>query len=316
MPIFRNLLDNALELAGQDSGDTFETILKAAMNRSYRRCLAAAQSDEERREFTLTLESGTSQYGMPMAVRDVLNFEDAANERSLEIISASEFDNGFPGDTTAGDPRRAYLLGRYGVQKQPSAASIITLVSSNGTDTSKDVRLSGFVSGVLTAETITLSGNTPVNSTNSYTTVERVTKGATFAGNITLTDASANTLAVVPVWSESPTYLWYEFTPIPDAADTLTVRAIMRKPDLVNDYDWPEIEEDYHYLLEWGALAEVLPIVGHSQRGQVYRRDFMEDLRKLSGESGSKQARIRVFADITSYPSDALRRPRIPGVDY
>ena len=316
-----SLVSDVLNLASSGSGGDEETMSKSAINRAYRTLLNSVNADHERREFSLTTVAEISKYGMPLYVRQVLNIEDANNNRIVFEISPREFDVSYPGTSDTGDPTRAYPLGAYGVQKQRSSSGTIQASSDSAADTGgHTLRVEGYVSGNLVTETLTVNGTSTVTSSNSYDAdgIERITKhvasGYSWAGNVTITDGS-NTLSKIPVWWESPTYQWFEFYPTPDTARTYTVRAISRKHDLVNDEDWPEVDEDFHNLLVWGAAADILPHVGKSSLADRMRRDYDDGLKRFRGIHQVRPNRIRTFADVKNGP---LRRgrPQIPNVDY
>ena len=324
--IFRELIDNILDLASQDAGGDFEDMTKAALNREYRRLLNEVNQDTLRREFTLTTASGTSKYGMPLYVKEVLNIEDPDNDRRIYDISQKEFDVGYPGGADSGDPWKAYPLGRYGVQAQPATATTITAVSSSPSDTGAHLlRVTGYNSaGVLATENLIIasSGATTSGITYGIGGLERLAKrittaGTVWIGNITVATSGASpvTLAVIPVWWDSPTYLWYEFYPIPDSAITYTVRAIARKPDLVNNEDWPEFDEEFHWLLEMGAAMEVLPIIGKMSIADRFRVDYDKGVHQYRASQNQRHNRIRVFSEVNrEYTMPG--RPLIEGVDF
>lgn len=327
MATFSTLVTRVLNLASQDSGGDFQTMAKAEINRVYRRLLNIANVDEQHREFTLTTEADTSKYGMPLYVKEVLNIEDPDNDRRVYDISYREYDIDYPGTTDSGDPVRAYPYGVFGVEKQPASDGTLTLVSSSTADdgTNYKIQVTGFnTSEVLVTETVTMDGTTGVATSNSFDSslgIERITKvpasGYTFSGNITVTDDDANTLSVIPVWMDSPSYQWYEFHPIPSSAITYTVRALMRKMDLKNDQDWPEIDEDFHDLLVDGPLAILLSHVGKSESAKMHWSRFNERMEEFKGSQGRAPARVRTFSNIQNYASgrDRPHRPLISGVD-
>lgn len=323
MPSFGELVTDGLKLAGQDTDSDFEDVLKASLNRVYRYMLQAASADEQRREFTLTTTSGTAAYGMPLLVKRVLNIEDTTNSTQIFDISAREFDLSYPGSTTTGNPWKVFPIGVRGVQTHNTSASTLTLVSSSSADDGTVyVRVTGLVSNVLTTELVTLDGTTSVQTTNTYDAsgVERLVRstdtGVEVTGKITVT-AGAVTMAAIPIWWASPSYLWYEFYPIPSSALTYNVRCLMRRPDLVKDQDWPEIDQDFQGTILRGALAEVLPSVGKTSQAQMYAQRFEMDMKKYQGIHGAQPNRIRTMSDISDGISTrAIRRPQIKGVDY
>lgn len=325
MPRFRKLVDDGLDLLSQASGSDMETMLKTQINATYHQCLEAIRQDTQRREFSLTTVASTAAYGMPLYVREVLNIEDPDNNRSLYDIAARQFDTRFPGDTTSGTPLRAYPVGVVGVQRQPASTGLLTLLSSSTADSgsSYTVQVTGFASGVLVTESVQMSGTTAVTTTNTYDTtngVQRVVKtpatGYTFAGSVTVKDDDANTLAVIPTWWDSPSYLWYEFHPIPSSAITYTVRAVMRKPDLVNDNDWPELPDEYHDLLLHGPVAALLPHVGKQGAANTHSAIFSRRYAEFTRQQGRRPARVRTFANVQAQINpNRPGRPLIPNVD-
>ncbi len=318
---FNDIVSQVLDLSSQKSGGDYETMVKNAVNRAYRRVLQRVDQDNQYREFSLTSAASTSKYGMPLYVKKVLNIEDATNNKRVELISSSEYDVSYPGTSTSGPPDTCYVLGRYGTQAQPSSAGTIQVVSSNAADDGANfkLRVTGFVSSQLQTEQITLDGTTAATSSNSYDAngLERLVKeaasGSSFTGTLTISDGTTTFATIPPSWT-SPTYLWIEFHPIPSSAITYTVRAIMHKPDLINDGDWPELDEDFHNMLIWGASAEVLPVVGKSTMGDKMAQRFENGINEMSDYQQMRPNRVRVFSDVTSSPS-LPRRPLIPGVD-
>ena len=322
---FKELQTDLLNLFGGDTGGDEQTMVKAAINRVYRKLLDSVDADHERREFSLTTVQGKSKYGMPLYVKTVLNIVDAANQRRIFSISALDYDVTYPGTTEAGPPTRAYRFGVLGVQTQTAATEAITVQSSSTSDsgTNFQCRISGFnAADVLLSEKLQMNGTTPVTSTATFKAdgLERIVKlsaaGSNWTGYVTLKGAtSGTTFAVIPVWWDSPNYQWMEFHPAPSAALTYTIRAIMRKPELVDDEDWPEINEDFHNLIVWGAAAEVLPLVGKTSISDRYRRDFENGISRFASGQQVEPNRVRVFADVTTHIQQSSR-PLISGVDF
>jgi len=324
---FNELQVDLLNLFGGDTSGDESTMAKAAINRVYRRLLDAVDADHERREFSLTTSASTSKYGLPLYVKTVLNVDDGTNDRRIFSISALDYDTSYPGTAETGTPTRIYNFGTLGVQTQISTAEQVKIESSSTSDTGTNfnVRVTGYnASDVLVSETIQLNGTTAAQATSPITFkadgLERVVKlaasGASWSGYLTLKgNTSGTTFATIPVWWDSPDYQWIEFHPIPDAALTYTIRAIMRKPELVDDEDWPEIDENFHNLLVWGAAAEMLPLVGKTSLADRLRRDFENGLVRFSSGQQVEPNRIRVFADVSTQIQQPAR-PLIKGIDF
>lgn len=132
--------------------------------------------------------------------------------------------------------------------RQPSTISI---ASSSSSDTSIQVTVFGVVSGYPDFETISTNasnGTTPVNTTKTFQSVERIVKGSTSAGRITATANSGNDiLAVIPV-GDTTTGIQYkkiQIWPLPTTAFPINVQYYKDPYKLVNDNDVHELGEEF-----------------------------------------------------------------------
>lgn len=324
---YREVQDAILFYAGQTTGGNIETLVKVTCNGVYRRILDVGEVEHEQREFSITSVADFSQMGMPLYVRKVLNIDDATDKQFIFETTARKYDRTYPGTTETGTPKFSYPLGTRGVEKFPSADGVVSVQSDNALDTGANfkVRVTGFnAAGVLVSEQITMNGTTLVNSTNTFDStlgVERVTKepasGMTFTGNVTVKDAAANTLSIIPFWWLSPDYHWIEFHPGPSAARTYTVRCEMRKPPLINDGDWPEFDADFHDLLVWGTTMDLLPTLGKGDAAAAHRLTFKERLAEFTGDEGAAGRAIWVFSNVQNSSGSRQRPggPYLEGVD-
>ena len=320
-----DIKDQVLDLVGASSGDDVATMVNASINRVYRHMLNIVDADQERREFSYTLAASTRQAGLPLYVKQVLNIDDGTNNKRVYDISAREFDVLHPGTDTTGVPDKAYPIGEFGVQTHIATAEKVRIKSSSAADSGEkfNVRVTGLSGGVLITETLQMNGTTNVVSANDYAAsgIERVTKvaasGSSWTGFLTFSgNTSSTTFSEIPVWWDSPTYLWYEWWPQPTATTAYTVRAIMRKPDLVNDEDWPEVSDEFHNVIVWGAASEVMPSVGKFPQAQLMQRNYQDGLRRYKQATGMTQPnRIRVMSDVTTARA-GFDRPLIAGIDY
>tara|TARA_R110002110_G_scaffold148832_3_gene339994 strand:+ start:275 stop:1570 length:1296 start_codon:yes stop_codon:yes gene_type:complete len=266
-----------------------------------------------------TRGSGGSQYGLPLYARTDLNIDDPNNHRSLVEITSREFDKSFPGSTDTGDPFNYYNLGKFGVQYQPTADGAITVVSSSSTDVSNFfVTITGFdTSDVFIREKLTVNGTSNVTSTLSFSRIERVVKsvntGYTFSGNITVKDSNSATLSVIPIWVNSPEYVWIEFYPTPDIARRYVLRASAWKPDLVKDEDWPDIDDYFHNLILYGSGVEVLPSFGKDGTAMLYKQMYTERISEYRSGVKRDSNLTQTFADV-QMGRMLPRTPYIPGV--
>jgi hypothetical protein len=318
MSTFVDLYTDLLNLGGQDATGDALVMAKNAINRAYRRTLSLSGQASSQREFSLTTVASTSQYGLGPYIKRILNVDDGANDRQVDQITKADYDGLYPGTTSGGDPLKYYILGVYGVNAQPSSASALEFKSDAATDTGT-IRVSGFVGGVYSHESITLNGTTGVSTTKSYTTVERITKlqSATtiHIGTVTATSNSAAvTVIVLPYHLDSASHVWVEFYPQPNLARTYTIRAEMNKPPLINDADWPDIDEDFHDAILYLAAGEALPAFGNEGLAARMMEDGKDEIEALAGTRVSRNI-IRQFVDVTTSANFNPQRPLIKGID-
>jgi len=325
MPNFLKLQTDLLNYAGEEVSDDPKIMAKSAINRFYMNILRSIKQDVVMREFSFTTVASTSQYGLSPYIQDVINIDDPSNVRQLINISADRFDRAYPGNTLTGSPNFFYQLKRQGVKSQPASAGVISVVSDSTSDaTNFFLRVSGFDSnGILQTEKLTLNGTTTVTGTKSFSItqggIERLAKSTTsssytWSGTLTVKDDDANTIAIIPPNIDSPTYLWLEFQTIPDDDYTYVIRAKSYRPMLMNDDDWPEIDEHYHDLLLYGPGSEMLIAFGKPDLAVNFDNMFKERFKDFKTRFSPRPKLVGQFADVTlgySFPN----RPLIRGVD-
>ena len=256
--------------------------------------------------------------GFPYARTDI-NFEDSVNYRSINEITSRQYQTSYPGQTDTGDPFNYYNLGNFGVKVQPTGDGVITVVSDSTSDaTTTFVTITGFSpADLLVREKLTLNGTTAVTGGQSFKSIERVVKSTTgvvvFAGNITITDVNSTTLSVIPVWVDSPEYVWVEFYPTPDTARRYTFSAAAFKPDLLKDEDWPDVNTYFQDLILWGAGQIVLPSFGKDQTALMFKSLYDERIKEYLSGVKKDPNMTQTFADV-QMGRMLPRAPYIPGV--
>jgi len=325
---YSQIVSDILIYGGQPTGGEAETLVKHRVNGVYFRVMDLVATPSEEREFTLVTAASQSQYGCPLWVKKILNMEDPTTPRWVPETTARAFDKVNPGATDNSTPSSYYVLQSRGVRALPSTTGTITVVSDSTGDSGSNykVRVEGFdSSGNLVSELITMNGTTAVSSSNSYSAtlgLERIVKapatGVSFAGTVTMADNAGNTIATVPLGWDSPEYLWVEFDPIPSAAITYTVRSEMRVPMLVNDFDWPKFDAEFHDLLIWGVTQDLLVGWGKPDIATAHRRTFTERIDEMTGKAGGSSNTVWVFGNVQSQITFGQRpqRPLTKGVDF
>tara|TARA_R100000315_G_scaffold62430_1_gene43958 strand:+ start:3305 stop:4306 length:1002 start_codon:yes stop_codon:yes gene_type:complete len=323
---FREIVDDVLDKGSQGSGGDAEAMVKSSVNNTYREVLSVTGTEHKKREFSLVTVASTSKYGLPLYVKSILNIEDSSNTKSVEEITSTDYDNLYPGNTDTGDPDWYYSLGKFGTQKLQAVAGGIKLSSSSSSDGSvtgeaRYVTVVGtdYSTGGLIREKSTMNGTSTVTTTQAFSSVERIVKSyddgvSSFSGSVTVKDSSDNTIALIPTWVDSPSYLWIEFYPIPDSVITYTVRAMAFKPDLVFDEDWPEIDEDFHNLLVYGACAEILPAFGKAGYASMMKSMYDDKLSSFQSLVDPRPNLVLQASDVHAGSANLPRHPWIKGV--
>lgn len=141
--------------------------------------------------------------------------------------------------------------GMNNVIDQPKQSGVLSIASSVASDTSINVTVFGDVAGFPDFETITTNssdGTTSVSSTKSFSKVERITKGASSDGRISVTADSGNTSVGTLVVGDSTgmvEYLKIGLFPFPTRVFPINVLYYKDPWRLVNDDDMHEMGHQF-----------------------------------------------------------------------
>lgn len=324
---FREILDQLILMLGQDAGGEFEAMAKREVNNVYAALLEESNADLEQRTFTVSVSSGQTEVGMPMGIQNVINIKDTTNSTDIKLISRQEYDASWLLQAATGQPLRAYPAKELGVKAQPTTAGVLTIESSSSADSGGNfnVAVRGLSSATPVYETVQLAGTTPQSTTNSYDTengLERITlvpaSGSSFSGLVTIKDVDGNTICeIAPHGELSTTYEWWGFDPQPSDTYSYTVRAEVRRPPLVNDGDWPEINSNFHSLLIHGPAVILAPALGQTEIAASANNTFRRNYKRFLGSHQRRPTQRRSFKPTTGPGAVVpVGRPLIKGIDY
>ena len=190
--------------------------------------------------------------------------------------------------STSDIPTHYRMWGEDWIINQPKTAGVLRISSSSTSDTGKEITVFGTVSGYPDYETITTNsslGTTAVSGSKSFTTVERIVKGASTIGRITVDADSANTtIAVLPVGDTTSGIMYKKIQLWPPPDDTYYINVLYYKEPyrLVNDNDVHELGQDFDECIIMLAASKLQGQQSKKEAKEffAYYRDELKVLRR------------------------------------
>jgi len=208
----------------------------------------------------------TEEYNLPIQVnptRDFLWHNAYGYPMMLDYVTDQDFRSYGVQDTQTGKPSTYRMWGENMVITQPVTASVMRITSSSTSDISIPVTVFGIVSGYPDYEIITTNasdGTTAVSGSKSFSSVERVSKGATSVGRITVdANSAADTIAVIPVGDTTGGIMYSkcQLWPLPDAVFPINVQYYKDPYRLVNDNDIHELGQEFDEAIILLSTAKI-----------------------------------------------------------
>lgn len=259
MTTYKELQDEVLAWL-DESGDTGTTLtnVKNALNQAHFNRLTKElwpfmlwDSAE-----TFSLTAGVQTYGLhPEFHRPYYFYNQTRREYLREVPARGLAPSG--ADWNQDRDRATFALwGRSPVLSQPTAATTLRIVSSSASDNTvgKAITIRGVVNGAITTESLTPNGTTPVTGSLSFSKVLGVTKGAAWAGTLTLSTSGGTTLLTLNSDEWGRSYQQLYLLASPSTADVVEYRFYRRPRPLTSDNDLPDIPPPFAKVLVWDAL--------------------------------------------------------------
>lgn len=208
----------------------------------------------------------TEEYNLPIQVnpqRDFLWHNAYGYPMQMEYITDQDFRSYNVNDTQVAKPLCYRMWGEDMVITQPVQASVLRVTSSSSSDTSIPITIFGIVSGYPDYEIITTNssnGTTAVSGSKSFSSVERVTKGSSSVGRITIdANSAADTVAVLPIGDTTAGIMYSkcQLWPLPDGIYPINVQYYKDPWRLVNDNDVHEMGQDFDEAIILLATAKI-----------------------------------------------------------
>ncbi len=291
-----------------DTGE-IDTLAKSWINTSVRRVLRERAWRDARRRKILTTVASQENYILPYdlgSIAFIWHRIYGYNYRMAMLPEGNFVKRGLIG-TTEGVPYVYRSAGYERMMAQPSAASVISLVSSNAADTSI-VLVKGLVSGYPDYEEVTLTGVTPKATAKSFTEITSLISSSSLTGRVTATSNSgAVTIGVIPagLLEENLQRDSIDVTDIPDTADnSMYVHYNARHLEMVSDYDSPILGDDFNEAIL--TMAEKIGLgseEGMREEAKGLWLDYKDEIVSL------KRADSRKFDDWTPIMASFRNQP-------
>ena len=188
--------------------------------------------------------------------------------------------------TSESTPTHYRMWNQNMVIDQLFEASVITISSSAAADTSVPVTIFGMVSGYPDYEVIltdSSDGTTDSAGSKSFTSVERVVKGASSTGRITATANTGNaTIAVMPVGDTTAgiNYAKVKLYPLPNSVFPINVYYYKDPFRLVNDSDVHELGAQFDEAIALLAVAKI-QYASSKDDGDKFMALYQDEVRSL-----------------------------------
>ena len=218
----------------------------------------------ERTDYTFSTVAGTANYVMPDDFGKETNVLDITNNIELKRDSTQFWARNNANDIDAQGQPRKYTILTDVVRTQPTSASMITVVSSSGSD-SGTIHVRGLVSGVERSENIVLNGTSDVTGLISFDRILGLSKDVLSTGTITVSaNSGASILAYMAPNQLVSRVTVMKLSEIPNGVVTIQVVYLTKQLPMVSAYDYPNVDCDE--ALEHGATADAWR----------YKRQFMK----------------------------------------
>ena len=286
MRTYKDLQDAVLQWMA-DAGDTglLRTLVKDALNRAHQNLL-----NDDRYDFmlwprteTLPIVAGQKVYTLHARFGHPLYFYNPETDAYLEEIaprglleSGEDWQDG-----TAEQPDRFLLTSLSKVQAQPATASVVTVTTTGGTESSThSIVVRGTYNGAVVEETLS-SGSAWSTLTGSqlFDVIEDLTKvGTDWTRLITIT-AGSTTLLTLNAADYGHQYRTFELTLEPTAAADVLYRFYKQPRQLVLDHDIPDLPSGFDDILVWQAL---IAMHGYTRATEAETASWLTQATKLT----------------------------------
>lgn len=204
----------------------------------------------------------------------------------MGFLTDQEFYGSSAQDVMEAVPTHYRMWSENMVRMQPRASSQLSISSSSASDLNIPITIFGTVSGYPDSETINTSstdGTTVVTTTKSFSEVERISKGLSSVGRITVTaDSGLTTVTVLPVGDTTAGIMYskLQLWPLPRNVFDLNIEYYKDPYRLVNDNDIHELGQEFDEALILLSVSKI-KFENSQEEGKSYFDLYQDEIRSL-----------------------------------
>lgn len=284
----------------QDTSTALKSIIKTYLNNRYFQVLRAVNWECIQPDYTFSTVAGQQDYALPEDFSKPIKVVDKTNSTDISEWDWQHVMMRYPADYDGSGTVERYSILEDTVYAQPTSASVLACKSSSASDTAITLLIRGISGGAEVNETVTLTGTSAANTTNSYTRVKSISKSGETVGLITVTSNSA-AVTVATMSPEATTSYCKKIRLhyVPSSVVTIACPYIIKPSPMVEDYDYPAI--DISDLLELGAKADTWRYKRQYSKASAFDVQFTIALADYVWEKENKGNSIPQFRPDTSY---------------
>jgi hypothetical protein len=262
----------------------------------YDRILRSFPWDELNRSYNLSVTAGTRDYALRYDVEQVIKMWDSTHGNEITAYSIQDHirfnavNTDITGNIQTGNPDQYIDIGSKSCSALMSIADKVQVISTSASDvTPAVIRITGEVSGMPVSESLTLTGITAVDSTNTFDAGAelQITQGSSsstltdLVGVVTVREKTTptNILAKLAPNERAPYYKWIKLSLTPSTNLTANIWYKKRWMPLVNDNDAPIIP-CANEIIE-GIVSDALWEDGQEQAASAQDGKFSKSVTEL-----------------------------------
>lgn len=256
------------------------------------------------RQAIITTTSGIADYYLLNDTDKIVSITQNEDKIALLPIWVGDFERLVPDVTNmTGHPQYYMELLNDKVFAQPTTSSVITLVSDSNSDLTQKIGIYGVSGGVDRQESISLSAQNFVSSTNSYTKLYSINTDLSCVGTVAAYQKTVGTNLVKIFSGETEReYKKFKLYPTPDGIYSLYVTYQFRHPQMVNDSDIIMLPNKAMDVIQDMSISKILLKQG-DQKWQIYAQNAKDGLKDmLQGEELSWDLTPKLEPMNISYP--------------